>query len=466
MNTRTGNTRPTIVFVHGFGSRSTCWDPLLKLLQSDREVTERFDFDLFPYPTAWLELRPDERIPGHDEIANAFHAFLDSERFANREITLVGHSQGGLLIHVYLAYMIEKGWGEQLEPIRQVITIATPHSGSMMLQGFRRLLSRFFNNPQDQRLRPLDEETAKVIRTVNERIAMTDRMDGSHWPVPVHCFGGLTDDIVPRPSAQGPFNSYTAVHGNHFTILEPANRDDDRYREFKEVLLDPVGHPHVFEVEHYNTSITVQPVKRQKFTVNLGDGRRREIETDNICDLKRTVHFAKNNQCDSEFKIRYLAGDDSCFEAEWSHANAAAQLESEYRRSGEKIDFLFTPKLRRPGEEYYLSLKIYNGFGDGRRDVHFHLGPKSAGGMAYYRKLTYTLDLSQYIAAGYKATSPPAFYLHREDPGDCNKCKSLRKHGEEVLPSYASRRGEWRWELHNVRRGVVDLFWDIAKSGT
>ncbi|MEO8325730.1 MAG: alpha/beta fold hydrolase [Nitrospirota bacterium] len=454
--------RGVIVFVHGFGSSRACWDTLIKLLQYDRAITERFDLDFFPYPTDWVKLKPTERIPGHKELAQNFRAFVASERFVNREITLVGHSQGGLIIHAYLSYMVEEGWGEQLELIRQVITFATPHYGSNLFLGLRRLLSRFKDNPQERRLRTLDEELSDVVRNVNTRIATTHQADGAHWPIPVHCFGGLSDNVVPKASAQGPFASYTPITGSHSTILMPLNRDDDRYGELKEVLLDPVGHPHVFEIEQYDTTIIVRPVERQTFAVNLGGGRTREIETDNVCELNRTVRFANNNVCQQEFKMRYLAFNGSCFEAETSHDNAAAQLKSEYR-AGEKIDFLFVPKLKAPGERYSLGLTIYDGYGEGRTDVHFHLGPKSIGAKAYYRKLTYTLDLSGYLAAG-RYVPPPTFYLHHHDPGDCGQCKSRRKHGTKILPSSEPRAGVWSWELHNVRQGVTDLFWDIGTS--
>ncbi|MCW5784607.1 MAG: alpha/beta fold hydrolase [Nitrospirales bacterium] len=462
MNTPISTSRGVIVFVHGFGSSRACWDALVPLLQSDRAITERFDLDFFEYPTDWVTLKPTERIPGHKELAQKFHAFLASERFPNREMTLIGHSQGGLIIHAYLNYMVEEGWGKQLESIRQVITFATPHYGSNLFSGLRRLFSRFIDNPQERRLRTLDEDMSDVVRNVNNRIATTHQADGAHWPIPVFCFGGLSDNVVPKASAQGPFVRYTPLTGNHSTILAPANRDDDRYRELKGVLLDPVGHPHVFEIEHYDTTIVVGPVERRTFTVNLGEGRTREIETDNVCELNRTVRFANNNTCQQEFKMRYLAFNGSCFEADTSHDNAAGQLKSEYR-AGEKIDFLFVPKLKAPTERYSLGLKIYNGFEAGRTDVHFHLGPKSIGARAYYRTLTYTLDLSRYIASGMTVT-PPRFYLHHHDPGDCAKCQNRRKQGTQILPHSEPRDGVWHWELHNIRQGVTDLFWDIGPS--
>ncbi len=188
----------------------------------------------------------------------------------------------------------------------------------------------------------------------------------------------------------------------------------------------------------------------------------REIATDNICELTRSVRFARNNQCKGPFKIRYLSFAGSAFEARPSPDNEAGQLAGEYEQSGgTKIDFLFTPK--EPDEKYELPLTIYNGFGEGRRDVHFHLGPRSVGGMAYFRRLTYELDLRAYLAAGWTITAPPALYWHPRDPGDCKGCKDLRRHHERLIPPVAAGEdGVWRWELADVRGGVTDVFWDVA----
>ena len=66
-----------------------------------------------------------------------------------------------------------------------------------------------------------DPDTAKLVSTVKDRIAETDKADASHWPVPVYCFGGSIDKVVPEASARGPFSNYTPIPGDHFTILRP-----------------------------------------------------------------------------------------------------------------------------------------------------------------------------------------------------------------------------------------------------
>ncbi len=460
----TAPSKAAAVFVHGFGSSPACWDGLCALLEQDDAVTSRFDLHLFEYPTALVNTVPVlQRIPRLAELAEKLKDYLDSEPFWNRDVTLIGHSQGGLVIHAYLRHMLSEAEARQLEPVRQVITFATPHGGSTTLPFLRRVLARVFDNPQERALRVLDPETAEVVRTVKERAATASEATATSWPVPVYCFGGLSDKVVPEASAKGPFKSSKMLSGDHFTILRPKDRQDDRYAEFTEVLLDP-GHPKVFEIERYETRIAVRPVPRQAFTVKLGDGAFREVETDNVCELRRTVQFARGNRCRSLFNIRYSSSSGSAFTYSTSHQNEARHIANEYEKSGDKIDFKFAPRPKRPHEKYALGLEIYNGFGRGRRDVHFHLGPNTVGGLARYRSLTYELDLSAYVRSGYAVPSAPRLYLHREDPGNCRSCLTRRNELEPIPPAAEDARGLWRWELFNLREGVVDVVWDVAQE--
>jgi hypothetical protein len=71
----------------------------------------------------------------------------------------------------------------------------------------------------------------------------------------MHAFCGLQDDIVPEASARGVFDSVRAIPGDHFSILSPENVGDPRYSELVEILLQPGGHSHRFEVERYVTEL-------------------------------------------------------------------------------------------------------------------------------------------------------------------------------------------------------------------
>ena len=446
-----------VVLVHGFGSSEACWSRLLTLLRGDEALCERFEFVCFSYETQLINPNPLRRIPRLTEIAETLKAFLEQESYARREVTLVGHSQGGLVIHGYLAHMLCEGLGEQLRRVRQVVTFATPHAGSTTLSWLRRLLYWFFDNPHERALRVLDPETADVVDTVRRRVVEATAGGATQWPIPVHCFFGRSDNVVPDASARGPFGSAAPLRGDHFTILRPDSREDERYQRFAEVLRDPVGHPHLFEVDCYETTIAVHPVAAgTPFAVQHGE-KTTTVHADNRCEMVRSVRFSRKNRCELPYEIRYKTSGWLTFLTQPARNEAPSPRNTAYAEEGKEATFHFRPRAADADQPYVLKMDIYKGFDQGNRDVHFHLGRHSR-----YRRLTYTLDLRPYLGAGYVVTQQPRLYLHADDPGDCKKCKARRELATPVPAAEAGTPGLWRWELDNVRQGVTDILWDVA----
>src|SRR4051812_23657445 len=112
---------PAVIFVHGIGSSEACWDQLIALLKKDAALQGRFIFERFGYDTAAFRLDPKLRIARLEEIGRGLAAFVQGTQFSDREITLVGHSQGGLNILSYLADEVASGQAKTLAAVRQVI---------------------------------------------------------------------------------------------------------------------------------------------------------------------------------------------------------------------------------------------------------------------------------------------------------------------------------------------------------
>jgi pimeloyl-ACP methyl ester carboxylesterase len=111
-------------------SSPQCWSPLLDLLRGDTTFAT-FAFECYEYSTSWLEFNILKRIPRLEEVSLGLAKFLEASRFdAYRDITLVGHSLGGLVVQSYLAERLKAGKGEDLARIRQVILLAAPNLGS------------------------------------------------------------------------------------------------------------------------------------------------------------------------------------------------------------------------------------------------------------------------------------------------------------------------------------------------
>lgn len=210
------------VFVHGFGSSAECWNPLLKLLKDDPKFAEAFDLACFEYPTQWFSFNPLRRIPLLEEIAQSLAHFLADNSAGYSEITLIGHSQGGLVIQCFLVDMLGDGNGENLENIRQVILVATPNEGTSLISGVRKLISHFSLNPQERSLRVLNPQIKKIRTIMSEKIVNAAESGANTWQIPIQAFGGLEDAIVVPASAHR--GRFTTIVGFRAIILASSAR--------------------------------------------------------------------------------------------------------------------------------------------------------------------------------------------------------------------------------------------------
>jgi len=450
------NSKPLVLLVHGFLSSERAWDPLLKLLREDDQIMREFDFACFNYTTEMVDLQPHHRIPRVKECAKALREFMDAPGCYNREIHLVGHSQGGLIIQGYLALMLEAGQGEALRPLRQVMMMATPNLGSEFLSPLRKIVTAVFSNPQERALRVLDPDMADIRSVITERVLGAKTGGSNAWPVPIHIFYGSQDRIVVEASARGQFAdaNVTPLEADHFTIITPKDRQDQRYTKFSDALLDPSGHPSVYEIDLYETRVTVQPSDKPEYECKHGQTTKM-VATDNIGFIERAVTFSHRNRCSDSFCIRYSTRHGGYVSSVTSHRNEATPEEKGlYDDGGIQTVFRFMPKA---GEQYRIKTDVYGGFGQGERDVHFHM---SSSGNSYSKRRPYILDLSGYLSKVYKITQGPRLYFHDNDPADHDMC-SVRGLGDLVKPLRVDDSGVWTWEFTRISRGVVDITWDF-----
>lgn len=448
--------RTLIVLVHGFGSSPECWDKLVPLLEADAAFRESSVIARFAYSTHWFQFSILRRIPRLSEIAAQLKAFLDLDEYDGyKRVILVGHSQGGLVIQSFLAEELNAGRGHGLAKIIQVVMISTPNLGSTVFSGLRKLL--FWANSQEHCLRVLNEEISGVVRTVTERIESSNVNDGAHRQIPIKCFWGDQDRVVPEASAKAQFENVTALAGDHFTVITPAGPSDRNFRLIMASLVSPSGHKFIHEIESYTTEIKVTPLDGIKeFDFHLVN-RTRQVSTDNIATLRRAIKFASSNRCKSTYALRYATRNDGYVRMRTSHANLADPVEaSRYEDNGIEATFRFSPKYL---ETFVLELEVYRGFDQGHRDFHMHLP-----GQAHYREINVALDLSDYLSSGWQLTEPPQMFFHREDQGHSDLCRNRTKSGEPRMAVDLGS-GRWAWKLRNIRHGVIDIRWDVGPKG-
>lgn len=452
--------RRLVVFVHGFGSSAKCWAKLFELLKGDPAVVSALDLVCFEYPTKWFNVWVIQRIPRLQEVAGFLAEFLGRSSFAAYDdITLVGHSQGGLVIQTYLAKTLQDARGEELERIRQVILVATPNLGSTLLGPARSVFFSFFENPQERALRVLNDDIHDVLQVITERVSNARRRDNTQWPIPVRCFWGLQDRIVLEASARGPHTEGSGLPGDHFIILKPINREDQRYQAISEALLEPIGHKNFYEVDLYEQEIQVKPLPENfQEEVTFGsEAKKRLVACDNLARVVREVTFSRRNRCSDVYPLPYRTRNQGFIRARISHLNEADARElGRYDEYGTEYVFKFTPK---PGEKYTLELDVYKGFDVGNRDIHIHLGKQTR-----CRRCRVRLDLSPYVKAGFEVSLLPELYFYPQDTGTCDP--SRNRSLEDPLP-YASTDGlgVWEWEVLDVWEGGVSVRWDVAKAG-
>ena len=147
-----------VVFIHGLLSDPLTWHQTISALRSDPEISGRYQFWKFRYPTGetYLKAAADLRTALIDARVSFDPTGSDA---AFDQMVLVGHSMGGLVAKLQVTHSEQKLWQavskvpiselkisaedraelerivlfEPLPFVNRVIFIATPHGGSLIV---------------------------------------------------------------------------------------------------------------------------------------------------------------------------------------------------------------------------------------------------------------------------------------------------------------------------------------------
>jgi pimeloyl-ACP methyl ester carboxylesterase len=449
--------RTTVVFVHGFISDPDCWESFVTRLEDDDLVSQGYRFTRFRYPTKFLEWNPSKRIPGIDECGKSLGDFLDKLPESD-QLFLVGHSMGGLVIQSLLAHTVQEQRGTDLAKIRCVILFATPNLGSTILSGLRGIFSLFRENPQEEDLKVLDKDVSKISAVILRSVLGAKSADTNNCPIPFRVFWGLQDDVVPEVSARGSFVEASPLSGGHKQIIRrgPDDPDDTRYQALKDALLNPVGHPSIYEIDLFEVNLAVSPASPQTTFTLSGDVKPFTIQTDNVAIRNVQIVFSKQNRCSIPYDQAYRTEQGLVELLSLTQPNEALdEIKSDYYETGKKFSYVFTPDR---GRAFAMKLRIYNGFAEGQRTWHNHMKAN-----ARYKLFRFTLDLKAYQDAGCVLSQDPSMYFHPQNIMDHTLCTN--RVGETPWP-YLSSSEPWlrTWEIPGINEGgVVDLVWDVKQ---
>jgi hypothetical protein len=223
----------TLVTVHGFWSTPATWDRLTTVWSADERL-RGLRIHPFGYRSPKKPRMPfsSSRIPDYDDIAQIFDTEYTVALAAAPAVAIVTHSQGGLVLQRFLAWMVEQGRGRELSRVVSVIMLACPNNGSDHLRSLRRALG-YRRHPQAGRLETLDKQVADTQRTVLRRIVNATGVDDHQCRIPFHVYAGGHDRIVVAASAQAAFPGASTLAGDHSSILDPGapgNRTADVVR--------------------------------------------------------------------------------------------------------------------------------------------------------------------------------------------------------------------------------------------
>lgn len=211
----------TLVTVHGFWSSPATWDRLCAVWQADDEL-EGLQVHGFGYPSPKKPRAPFSwtRVPDLADIAQMLAAEYAAVLGRASSIAFVTHSQGGLILQRFLAWMVSESRAQELARIRTIVMLACPNAGSQYLASIRHALG-YRRHPQAADLEVLSKQVTDTQRAVLARIVNASGVDNHHCRIPFHVYAAGSDAIVSAASAQAAFPGAGTLAGNHFTILDP-----------------------------------------------------------------------------------------------------------------------------------------------------------------------------------------------------------------------------------------------------
>lgn len=218
---RNGDAARTIILLHGFsGNSHDTFGMMPAFLTGNRDLTS-YDLHCFGYPTS---LRPDitgvwAADPNLTELSSYFAQHLETEFAKYKEIILIAHSMGGLIVQRALIN------SSALGRVRHVILFGTP-SGGLKKAGLGKLFK--------QQVRDMGSDS-KFITGLRKDWEATF----ADPPFELTVVAGLSDQFVPPDSCLRPFREghHRRVEGNHLEMVKPATADADSVRLIASLLL-------------------------------------------------------------------------------------------------------------------------------------------------------------------------------------------------------------------------------------
>lgn len=219
------------VFVHGFtGDHVKTWGELPDLLAKDKSL-DKVDFLFWGYPT---------KLFGNNEklgtIGKHFKTeidYLPKNKYKN--IVLVAHSMGGLVVRSYVVQALIDGHGNDLERIRKIVLLGVPNEGIDKADSVPE-----FVNDQIADMKTASELVIELRKYWIQRVTSTTISDQYNRKIPVLSVAGFDDNFVPKESVLSYFTATAITDGDHRSMVKPKTTSHLSYRIIRRVILDAI----------------------------------------------------------------------------------------------------------------------------------------------------------------------------------------------------------------------------------
>lgn len=226
-----------VVFVHGLGGHHVeSWKKFPKLLASDPDLP-RLDVFLRGYDSGLF--RPG--IAGIETVGGQFMSEITVRFQRDNALHLVGHSLGGLIIlkGIVSEMIAMRALKAPTSNVSFISLFASPVSGSTAAAIMQRMLGGFLSKLGfvNRQIREVARGTYidDLLTEVVNRVHAPQKTDDSRRVIPIRMVMATRDQIVDetdrrRASARFQTNSPLEFDYDHWTIKEPTDHNDRRYR--------------------------------------------------------------------------------------------------------------------------------------------------------------------------------------------------------------------------------------------
>lgn len=238
-----------IAFVHGIGAKSAreYWHPFLQVVQTD-DLLRDFGLFVWKYPThvepaLWRNLLDSlkgatlrESGPRIQVLGEVWKTTYQAHFATYRDVILVCHSMGGLVVQSWIIQTLQQGQSQQLDTLRHLAFYATPHEGAPVTT-----LASWNKQLKDMQLdSPFIEQVGQrwyqhVVAWKDKPLEAADRRYNRFLPQLV--IAGANDEVVPKRSATIRGIDITLVAGDHSQVIQPQDASDTRYKAWREAML-------------------------------------------------------------------------------------------------------------------------------------------------------------------------------------------------------------------------------------